>query len=74
LKGGSKISLRRLTLISTDFYASARQAFENRLKTWTTDTLRLRIMGVGFFDRPHGQYGAAPNYIELHSVLGIDFP
>ena len=46
----------------------------NRLKTWTTDTLRVRIMGVGFFDRPHGQWGAAPNYIELHPVLGIDFP
>jgi hypothetical protein len=57
-----------------ELYATARQAFEDRLKTWATDTLRLRIMGVGFFDRPHGQYGAAPNYIELHPVLGIDFP
>ena len=55
-------------------YTRAREALENRLKTWTTDTLRVRIMGVGFFDRPHGQYGAAPNYIELHPVLGIDFP
>ena len=55
-------------------YARARQAFEDRLKTWTTDTLRLRIMGVGFFDRPHGQYGAAPNNMELHPVLGISFP
>lgn len=55
-------------------YTRARQALENRLKTWTTDTLRVRIMGVGFFDRPHGQWGAAPNYIELHPVLGIDFP
>lgn len=57
-----------------ELYAQARQAFENRLKTWTTDTLRVRIMGVGFFDRPHGQYGAAPNLIELHPVLAIDFP
>jgi hypothetical protein len=57
-----------------ELYAQARQALENRLKTWTTDTLRVRIMGVGFFDLPHGQYGAAPNYIELHPVLGIDFP
>ena len=47
---------------------------ENRLDTLTTDTLRVRIMVVGFFDRPHGQYGAAPNNLELHPVLGIDFP
>ena len=57
-----------------ELYARARQAFENRLKTWTTDTLRLRIMGVGFFDRPHGQYGSARNNIELHPVLAIEFP
>ncbi len=57
-----------------ELYARARQALENRLDTLATDTLRVRIMGVGFFDRPHGQYGAAPNNIELHPVLGIDFP
>ena len=57
-----------------EMYARARQALENRLKTWTTDTLRIRVMGVGFFDRPHGQYGGAPNSIELHPVLGLDFP
>ena len=57
-----------------ELYASAREALENRLDTLTADTLRVRIIGVGFFDRPHGQYGAAPNNIELHPVLGIDFP
>jgi hypothetical protein len=57
-----------------ELYARAREALENRLDTLTTDTLRVRIMGVGFFDRPHGQYGAAPNNLELHPVLGIDFP
>jgi hypothetical protein len=54
--------------------ARARQALEHTLATIQTDTVRLRIMGVGFFDRPHGQHGAAPNNIELHPVLGIDFP
>jgi hypothetical protein len=54
--------------------ASARQALEHKLATFSTDTLRVRIMGVGFFDRPHGQYGAAPNNFELHPVLGIEFP
>ena len=29
--------------------------------------------GVGFFDRDHGQTGAAPNNIELHPVLSIRF-
>jgi hypothetical protein len=30
-----------------------------------------RITGVGFFDRAHGATGAAPNVIEIHSVLKI---
>ena len=32
-----------------------------------------RITGVGFFDRAHGATGAAPNVIELHPVLKIEF-
>jgi hypothetical protein len=28
-----------------------------------------KIKGVAFFDIPHGQSGAAPNYIELHPLL-----
>jgi hypothetical protein len=32
-----------------------------------------RITGVGFFDRDHSQTGAAPNVIELHSVLKIEW-
>jgi hypothetical protein len=31
------------------------------------------ITGVGFFDFLHGQRGVAPNGIELHPVLSIDF-
>ena len=55
-------------------YATARERLEARLRVWTRDTLRIRIAGVGFFDRNHGQYGAAPNFIELHPVLAIEFP
>ncbi|HEX7288398.1 MAG TPA: hypothetical protein VF532_19595 [Candidatus Angelobacter sp.] len=33
----------------------------------------VRITGVGFFDRAHGATGAAPNVIELHPVLKIEF-
>jgi hypothetical protein len=32
-----------------------------------------RITGVGFFDRTHGATGAAPNVIELHPVLKIEW-
>ncbi len=32
-----------------------------------------RITGVGFFDRAHGQTGAAPNVMELHPVLKIEW-
>jgi len=34
---------------------------------------RVRLTGVGFFDRAHGATGAAPNVIELHSVLQVEF-
>jgi hypothetical protein len=32
-----------------------------------------RLTGVGFFDRAHGATGAAPNVIELHPVLKIEW-
>jgi hypothetical protein len=32
-----------------------------------------RITGIGFFDRAHGATGAAPNVIELHTVLRIEW-
>ena len=33
----------------------------------------IKVTGVGFFDTIHGQTGVAPNGIELHPVLAIDF-
>lgn len=38
---------------------------------WQRVSVRVRIVGVGFFDVEHGQSGVAPNAIELHPVLGI---
>ena len=32
----------------------------------------VRVTGVGFFDRNHGQVGRAPNIIELHPVLKLE--
>lgn len=57
-----------------EVFATARSHVEARLRTWQTDTLRVVITGVGFFDRDHGQIGAAPNLIELHPVLTVRFP
>jgi len=33
----------------------------------------LTVTGVAFFDVLHGQEGVAPNGIELHPILMIDF-
>jgi hypothetical protein len=33
--------------------------------------IAVRVTGVGFFDRIHGQMGVAPNGIELHPVLDV---
>ena len=35
--------------------------------------VRVRVIGVGFFDKVRGQAAAAPNGIELHPVLDIRF-
>ena len=35
--------------------------------------LVVSVIGVGFFDPEHGQFGTAPNGIELHAVLAICF-
>jgi hypothetical protein len=32
---------------------------------------KVRVAGVAFFDREHGQEGAAPNGIELHPVFTL---
>ena len=55
-------------------FSAARERLETRLRTWDTDTLRVVVTGVGFFDRNHGQLGAAPNSFELHPVLSVRFP
>jgi hypothetical protein len=33
---------------------------------------RMRLTGVVFFDRVHGQTGGAPNGVELHPVLAVE--
>ena len=53
---------------SMDGQGSAFSLFQTAI-----DPTPARITGVGFFDRSHGQTGAAPNVIELHTVLKIEW-
>jgi hypothetical protein len=39
--------------------------------SWIHPYLRVRVVGVLFFDFPHGQSGHARNYAELHPVIGF---
>ena len=41
--------------------------------TFQTTNMPVTITGVGFFDFLHGQSGVAPNGIELHAVLDVQF-
>ena len=57
-------------------FGRARQLLEERLQRPNPrdEPIVVRVTGVGFFDRAHGQSGAAPNQFELHPVLSIEFP
>ncbi len=57
--------------------AAARQKFDNKLTAQTffqIANIPVQIKGVAFFDFEHGQTGIAPNGMELHPVLEINFP
>ncbi len=54
----------------------ARSEFDAQLSatsSFQTANVPVRVTGVGFFDFFHNQHGAAPNVIELHPVLDIQF-
>jgi hypothetical protein len=56
--------------------ASARASFDSHLRATTTaksTNTPVRLTGVGFWDDVHGQLGVAPNGIELHPILEIEF-
>lgn len=57
---------------------SVRRKFLERFPTITSGWneaggVPVRLTGVVFFDRPHGQVGRALNGIELHPLIGIEF-
>jgi Putative Ig domain len=45
----------------------------NATTSFQTANVPVTVTGVGFFDFLHGQTGVAPNGIELHAVLDIQF-
>lgn len=50
----------------------ARTDFKNSLLvTGQVDTSIYTITGIAFYDKVHGQLGAAPNAIEIHPILSI---
>ena len=56
--------------------ASARSEFDAQFSatsSFQTANIPVRVTGVGFFDFFHNQHGAAPNVIELHPILDIQF-
>jgi hypothetical protein len=56
--------------------AAARAKFDARFtatSSFQTANVPVQVKGVGFFDFIHGQTGVAPNGIELHPVLELNF-
>jgi len=54
----------------------ARSEFDARYTvtdTFQTANVPVTVTGVGFFDFLHGQTGVAPNGVELHAVLDVQF-
>lgn len=54
----------------------ARAEFDARYtatNSFQTANVGVTVTGVGFFDFLHGQTGVAPNGIELHAVLDVQF-
>src|SRR5207302_11115736 len=55
---------------------SSRGEFDSQFTatgSFKTTSVPVRVRGIGFFDYLHGQTGVAPNGIELHPVLDIQF-
>jgi hypothetical protein len=54
----------------------ARAEFDKKFTadgSFTPASVQVTVTGVGLFDTIHGQTGVAPNGIELHPVLDIQF-
>ena len=53
---------------------AVRQQLEARaVVSRQSESVPIRITGVGFFDIVHGQTGMAPSGLNLHPILKVDF-
>jgi hypothetical protein len=63
-----------MSCISGSRFASQIQNAHAQLSAWSGRTpTTVQITGVGFFDGNTGQSDQAPNFIELHPILDINF-
>ncbi|MHB8572536.1 MAG: hypothetical protein ACYDAY_06215 [Candidatus Dormibacteria bacterium] len=69
-----------LSGVSSPFTAGIRNArdqfdafYYNVNTNFQVANVPVRVTGIGFFDHLHGQTGVAPNGIELHPVLDVQF-
>lgn len=59
---------------SGSIFASQISRAHSQVAAWSGSTpTTVQITGVGFFDAPTGQSDQAPNQVELHPVLDINF-
>lgn len=58
---------------SVDLKAITKSPQEAQPFAMRIDPTLATLTGVGFFDRDHGQTGRAPNIVELHPVLKLEF-
>jgi Bacterial Ig domain len=67
------------TSLFIDGIRNARQKFQSHFSNIQSGAFNdaggipVQLVGIGFFDFPHGQVGRAPNNIEIHPVLDIVF-
>lgn len=65
--------LKAVAPINIDLQTIAAAAGPATLFAMRIDPTPAIVTGVGFFDYDHGQTGNAPNILELHPVLKIEF-
>jgi len=66
--GSSSLLLSSIQKARSEFDASYTPT-----SSFQTADIPVTVTGVGFFDFLHGQTGVAPNGIELHAVLDVQF-
>src|SRR5436190_2330399 len=73
-RNGSVVASSRFKAEIESVHQKFEAQFSNVIGGWNdAGGIPVRLTGVVFFDRPHGQVGRALNGLELHPLLDIDF-